>query len=200
MPRKRFMKLAIGASAVVMLGASINAQATLLNVSGSFSASNPFLAGGGSTAPTTLSGAWSFTFDDSVLSGAGVEEFDGIPLDSLTLTPNTIGSTNFSIANSVGYVGFIDGVLRNVWAGGLSSVDISAGTDDWAAVYTDPTSGFQIVNVYAVVAANPGISTYQQFSGSIRVSGVSTNPEPATFALFSIGLLTLVVKKTRKEQ
>ena len=129
--------------------AAPKAEAAILRFTGSFfTEGDGFPDGGGTPAIPAVSGAFSFLFDDSLITGAGEEEFDNIPLESLTLNPNPLGTTTFSTANSVAFLRFSGGLsgggglLDGLAVGGapMGAFGQAPGVDDWlvAMVSSDP--------------------------------------------------------------
>ncbi len=191
-------KLIVGISSMVLaLGIVGYAGAALINMSGNFAGSDPWSYPYG-TVPETLSGSWSLTFDDSVLTGAATESFDNLPLDSLTLNPSMVGATTFTAANSVGNLWFNSGALVIFGVGGVPEAGrISAQTDDWMVLYAGP--GFPIHGISVAVVSDPGISEYQQISGSISITEVPGAPVPIPGAIWLLasGLAGLVALRRK---
>ena len=79
--------------AVVLFSTFASAQASLISMSGDFSATTA-----ASTGVTSISGTWAGQFDDSVVTGIGVEGFSVAPA-AISLSPNPIGATLFNASN-----------------------------------------------------------------------------------------------------
>jgi hypothetical protein len=178
--------------ALALLALSSSASASLVQYSGSFSAS-----GFGSLTPSTLDGSWSFEFDHSVVTDAAFEDFAGIPLTSLTLTPNTIGGEVYTVSNSTGYLAFLNGVLNNVIIGGGANAG-SAGSpfsNNFQANYWGSTQQINFVLISNGSGSAPGdVVEAASASGSYTATPADV-PLPGTALLALGGLVGLGITR-----
>lgn len=161
-------------------------QAKLATYSGWFEASG--FPGG--AVPDPFNGSFSFEFDDSVLSGVGYEFFLPLPLITLNLSPDVVGSTQFTTANTGVKIDFQDGQLDTLVLGGSPSgvSSISQHTDDFNVRFLASTG--EVAFFHLANQSVDFIRVPSTFAGGFTVSVV---PEPSTLlcmlALFSAGLL-----------
>ena len=161
-----------------------SANATLI-VEGNFSADF-------SVVPD-LSGSFSASFDDSVLTGVGSEAFDDLNiLTSLTLVPNPYLGNVFDTTNTFIDLLFNGGALTQVIIGGATNAsNVGDFNGDWAVLWQNG------VFSQAVVKNLDGVNDIT-FSGSGTYTSRSSVPAPATLALFGLGLAGLGWSRRKK--
>jgi len=166
-------------------------KATILDYTGTFS----FDITGHGLFGETFSGAAAWQFDDSVVTGVGIEVFDPIVLSTFSLTPSVIGATSFNLANTGAKLFYIDGTLINFGVGGLvgtvTSVDVSA--DDFSFIWD---AAGNPVSAFLSDAAFQGLTAGAQLGGSAMSApappgGGSPVPEPSAALFFTAGLTVI---------
>lgn len=177
--------------AAVLMGPGIQSgTAAVLSFSGTFSA--PM------TGPiTTLSGSFQFDFDDSVVTGAVSEFFDGIPLNSFSLSPSMIGSTTFDLSNSVGAVRYESGILTEFAVGGAAAGGvrgIDPNTEDFAVLWANIGGVFSgpPVGQFYILPGQGQLFNSEPASGTVTVV-----PEPSS-TLLLLGGTGLVFLRRRR--
>lgn len=139
-----------------------------------------------------LSGSFSATFDDSVLTGSGSEDFNDLNiLTSLSLTPNPYLGNLFDTTNTFIDLLFSNGTLVQVIIGGApNSSNVSDFNGDWAVLWT--SGSFMTALVKDLNGDN-----HSPTSGSGTVTSRSV-PAPTTLALFGFGLAGLGLTRRKK--
>jgi hypothetical protein len=164
------------------LASATTSWAQLVLVTGSFSGTD---SGAAITYNATFSGSYDAT--DPGIAMTGFSTIIGA-VDTFTLTPSTIGGTNFTTGNSGILFSFNDGALVNFVVGGASSGGfdaIGAGTDDFV-VYFNPST---LVPTVFLLSRTDEMSLI--FAQGLTGSGTLTAvPEPSTYAVMA-GLLGL---------
>ena len=147
-----------------------------------------------------FTGLASFTFDDSVLTGVGNENFDNIPLLSFSQTPATIGATLFDLSNTVGRLGFFDGVVWVAAIGGAPSgaSSLTSNQDDFTVTQQLPGS----VGVGLSVGSESGFAAISNTSSNFTITAVPETavPEPSTLTLLAIGTFGMIGVCVRKRK
>lgn len=190
------------AAAILVVAMSASNSHALL-IEGSFNASfNAPSQGFG-----TFSGSFASTFDDSVVVGTGLEFFNFVPLTSLSLTPDTIGTTVFDTDNTFLRLTYSNGTLLNFNLGGEPSGPgaLDANNSDFAVTYFVSSGAARSVVVTAN-GTNPGGTDFDQVDtlsgGGVLVGSTTVTatplepgddaaavPVPGSLALLGIGLL-----------
>ena len=182
------MRLFKGLSLYALMGllAAPFANATLI-IDGNFTADF-------STA-NDLSGSFSASFDDSVLTGAGFEYFEDLNvLTSLTLAPNPYLGTLFDTSNVFIDLQFNNGALSMVIIGGSPN---ASNTGDFLG-------DFGVLWLNGVFNSAQVQEIQGVHENTLTGSGVYTSraavpvPVPATLALFGLGLVGLVWSRRMK--
>ena len=148
------------------------------------------------SAVTSLSGSWSFEFDEAQVVGSGPEEFLGLMLSSLSIAPNPIGGTTFDNSNAFGYVRFLEGDLQTL---GVYGAPADVGTlntaDDFTVSYFG--SSQDVASIRWSLAAEPSftfLGSADELTGSFQSTIV---PVPAAAWLFAsaLGLFGYMAKR-----
>lgn len=136
----------------------------------------------------TISGSFSFHYDDEIFIG-GIENFQFNP-SNVSLS---IAGTNYTINNTGVLARFTDGNLSDVLIGGnLNNVHVlNSGTNDF--IFSNSVGGilFEGELTYST-ASDPRIFKTEKGSMSYTITRI---PEPATILLFSIGILSIRIAK-----
>ena len=149
---------------------------------------------------TTLNGSFTAEFDNSVMTGVGLEMFEEMSiLTSFNFSNNPLGSTTFDTSNVAISLYFVDGVFDALIIGGTESTAnaVGAGTDDFSVIYT--VLGAPILFSYST-NTDSAIHDADSITGNLTLSNtpVSQVPNPATLTLMAFGLLMLVAKRRAK--
>lgn len=164
-------------------GLAAQAQAGLITYNGTFDATLSPFAG----LPPSISADFTFSFDESLLSGVGLEI---VPIVIDSLTAFQLGSTTFSPANTGLILTYFNGDLANAVLGGMIN-DPSAvfgGTDDFSVTFIGITGldGAQFIGAAAASSAPPAFAqAISPSSGLITIAAAA--PEPSSLALAGIG-------------
>jgi hypothetical protein len=144
-----------------------------------------------------VSGDFSLFFDDSVVTGAGTEDFIPVLVTTLSLSPNPIGTTTFDTTNAGAWLRFKSGALTDVLVGGNASGSpsaIAAGTDDFFLYYSGTSAAtLSPDSISAVTTGDTGIGSDYSPTGWVKVV-----PEPSTALLLATGLAGLAAAGRRQ--
>ena len=179
------------AFAVCLIALASQAQAGLINFSGTFSGTDA------SFAIPTISGSFGITFDDSVVP-PGNPIFYNFPLSSLTFLPDPYAGTfSFDTSNTAAQLEYRDGALVRLDIGGLSNGvgAVAFGTNDFLVSFVSSILNPRINPVQAIwttvvspILIDAGFSS--SIEGSLAATPVSV-PEPGSLELLDAGLLAL---------
>lgn len=164
-----------------MLLAAPLTRAALI-IEGNFAADFPTLQ--------AFSGSFSATFDDSILTGIGIEGFGNLDIvTALTFAPTPYYGFLPGASNTVMSVRFSDGVLERIVMGsGGSAAQLLEFDGDWVVLLDAQTPGL----AGATYFGSSNLSELSEdFEGSFSAREGNTVPAPATLALLAFGLLGL---------
>jgi hypothetical protein len=191
----KFRTACVTSAAALLLALSPAAQATLI-IDGDFSATFP-----GGSAVTSLSSTFQASFDDSVLTGVGSENFNNLAiLTAFTLSPNPLGVTTFDTSNVGLNLSFSNGTLFSMQIGGLPNGvgGVSSNTDDFfVGIGNVSGGGFALTARYSV-ATEASIITATSQQANVTVA--SAVPEPASAALVAVALVGMVGARRRSKR
>lgn len=153
---------------------------------------------------STLSGTYSFAFDDSAVPATGIYIPDEVPLTSLTLNQPVIGATTFDTSNSLGLVYYIDGVMALVGIGGAPFTAGGTGGVDDFLVWTsfNPALGGNWTQVgYGITSPAGGFTSDTRLGGNASHSftSVASVPEPSSLVLLCAGAIGLIGYRRRQQ-
>jgi hypothetical protein len=192
--KKSFIK--IWALCGVFFGASVPASAAVLNFIGDFDATfyNP------TQGIPNITVNWSLDFDTDRIPSIGTETL-AVDLTSLTISPNHIGTTTFSVSNSSGWLQYQNGVLIGLGIGGdINGPGISSDTDDFDIGYYPTGEAWSAAVSVASVPLSLDVAPSVAGTETGTVSGsFSIVPIPPTAWLFSFGMLGLTAMAKRKK-
>ncbi len=132
-----------------------------------------------------FSGAFSALFDDSVVTGVGIENFNDLAiLTTLSLDTNPINGVAFDTLNTGLDLRFTAGALTGLVIGGLPDVSFFGGAvgADFAVRFTDGISNAHGLRI------DDTLYTGADFDGRFISRSV---PLPPTLALLALGLLAM---------
>ena len=185
------MKKLITSLLLVVLASSANATVIY---SGNFSGSNTT----SSSAVQSLSGSWSFEFDENlVMPSASFQILYGA-MTSLSLTPDPLGATSFNTSNTSALLLFVSGVLNNIniygQVGG-NSLELTA--DDFYVDYNVNTGNTNQVRWSLASEPNDSVlASRDTLAGSFSISSASV-PSPSTMWLFAVGYVAASFKRRK---
>lgn len=145
----------------------------------------------------SISGDWSFTFDETQVT-TGDQLFYNLALDTLTFFPDPLGTTTFDTSNTFAYLAYINGTLDTLSLYGAPSFDaIDFSQDDFLVSYF--ANGVVGANWNSPNASVP-FSASSRGSGYFETSDISAVPLPASAWLFLSGLAGLGWVGRRRNQ
>lgn len=182
---------------ILLLGFSFNANASLI-ISGSFDINYDVRED-----ISNINGSFVAEFDDSVLTGIGVESFQDLSiLTAFTINPSAIGVTTYDISNTGVDIGFINGIFSYIALGGIQyDADVSAvnsaNDDFFFQIQSNNTlQGFSFLS-----STTDTSNAYLSTEAEVRVSTASTSvPSVGTFFLLLGNLIFLMKKGHRQAQ
>ena len=175
----RSLGLALVVSACSIFSQS--AEAAVIDYSGSFSITFDTGAPDYQGVPS-LSGSWSFEFDDSVVTGNPNGFFENVALATISLDL-PVGVTTFTTVNTTANLQFSGGVLSVLTLGGIAGGDPGAvdwGWDDWLVDYNG--AGTPVLS-YVSSGSVGGMQ-----AGSIQSGSFTAVPEAGS-SLIALALL-----------
>ncbi|WP_282604859.1 PEP-CTERM sorting domain-containing protein [Pelagibius sp. Alg239-R121] len=189
---------------MLMLAAAItpnSAKAGLVQVDLSFTASG-FVADFPNVTPPTdpVSGSFSFQFDDSGIPAIGFGQVDDISLSAISLS---FAGFDFPLNDVNARVNYFDGDAFSLSVFGLflgSSVSSLSDRHDFSFITNIPFGPNSIR--YAIPGTNATYGDATVVINEFRFEELPVSvavPEPATFALLSLGLVGLGAMKRRSK-
>ena len=185
-------------AALALLAGPVMAQATPITVDFSVTSTVPsanYAAG--------VVGNGFFTFDDSLIPAGGSGNIGNpiVGLSTLDLAFNWFGAAFDETTAKIATLSFANGVLTDWWIGGNYSAPI-CGLNRYSCVHSAGTSADFMIIASGNATMNDGVNA--GFASGINsaqwsVRGAETSvPEPATLALFGIGLAGVGLVKRKK--
>lgn len=174
---------------------SANLCFAALYITGDFTGQDP------SGTPTQLSGNWSLYFDDAVVTGGDINlpgsnyESFVVPLATLSLYPNPLGSTVFDTANTRAELFYLDGIFTGVK---VRTPSTAPWNDGFELSYSASSGelGFMLWSVASDLSVATStilwLSQGDSLQGSMSITAV---PVPAAMWLFGSALISLGVGK-----
>jgi hypothetical protein len=194
------MKTMRAVAALALLAGPIMAHATPITVDFSVTSTVPsanYAAG--------VVGNGFFTFDDSLIPAGGSGNIGNpiVGLSTLDLAFNWFGAAFDETTAKIATLSFANGVLTDWWIGGNYSAPV-CGLNRYSCVHSAGTSAdFMIIasgNATMNDGVNAGIASgIGSTQWSVRGTEASV-PEPATLALFGVGLLGVGLARRKKGQ
>ncbi|RYD47018.1 MAG: PEP-CTERM sorting domain-containing protein [Verrucomicrobiaceae bacterium] len=184
--------------ASLLIASASVAGATVMNYAGTFSATFPAV-------PTyewetalgipTFAGSWSFEFDDEAVVGVGWEDHV-IDLETLSLNPSTINVTEFNLTNSKAQLTFNNGVLYQLFVGGLPfGITGGSNADDFGLAYDGETRAVQVVTLNTT-AGFQYVNGHNGATGSFNPTAAV--PEPSSALLGLTALAGFLFRRSRR--
>jgi hypothetical protein len=179
-PHRRRITTGLGGAAALFLLSTPAAQGETFHVSGAFACSEPrFSIAQHSDEVPSISGSFSFDFDDSLVVGTGFESYT-FPLTTLTFTPNPLGSTTVDTSNSAAQVFFVNGVFTAITVGGtpgaLGAGECKPDADDWFVEYYN--SAVPTYSLASIATVPEKFTRFSKFAGSLTVTEVVDDSPP----------------------
>jgi len=185
-------------AALALLAGPIMAHATPITVDFSVTSTVP-----SSNYAAGVVGNGFFTFDDSLIPAGGSGNIGNpiVGLSTLDLAFNWFGAAFDETTAKIATLSFANGVLTDWWIGGNYSAPI-CGLNRYSCVHSAGTSADFMIIALGNATMNDGVNA--GFASGINsaqwsVRGTETSvPEPATLALFGIGLAGVGLVKRKK--
>lgn len=158
------------AISIVLLPASA-VMGDLMLIKGNFS-STP--SGLGFQNIGEFSGSFSFHFDFDSVSGGAIEQIEGIPIFSLSVSPTSIDGIVYSPENTSATMIFRNGNLNLFWVGGATNGVplVVSRTDDFSVEYRGSGSTFGANRAVLVTRDDTGIGLDDEPFGSATVGPI----------------------------
>ncbi len=183
-------------SLIATAGLVGNAQASMFNVTGSWSVT---LNGQGYT-NEPFTGTAAFTYSDDTISGVGLEHVEG-SLTAFSLSPNPLGATTQDLSNTGFYVVYNDGSLYQIIVGSTANTvtSVAQNTDDFYV--NDFVHSNEVIAVSTAAYPTTAVLLSSPSTPDLSVNfTVSPVPEPASGLLLALAGCAAAMHWLRKRK